>query len=179
MMGLADPDDRAEIVQSRAEKHARDVAFVLRCSGAATVSFMLGQAVGLPHPVWAAMSGIIVSQERLGETRDATVSRLLGTLVGVAIAVTVGTLTTPLGIDIAAKVAMSVGFAAAVARLYPPLRVCMWTCPIVFLTGDPERSYLLVGVYRGTEVLLGGITGALLHVMAEAVIRRIFDHGRQ
>ncbi|WP_127168396.1 hypothetical protein [Xanthomonas sp. BRIP62415] len=49
----------------------------------------------------------------------------------------------------------------------------------VFLTGDPESSYLLVGVYRGTEVLLGGITGALLHVMAEAVIRRIFDHGRQ
>ncbi|WP_164741130.1 hypothetical protein [Xanthomonas sp. BRIP62409] len=27
--------------------------------------------------------------------------------------------------------------------------------------------------------LSSGITGALLHVMAEAVIRRIFDHGRQ
>ena len=41
------------------EDQAREIAFVTRCSGAATLSFILAQAVGLPHPVWAAMTGVI------------------------------------------------------------------------------------------------------------------------
>ena len=93
------------------EARARDLAFVLRCSGAATVSFLLAEAVALPHPVWAAMSAVIVSQEKLGDTRQVTVGRFFGTLLGVAIAVSVGTLAGRLGASIVAEMAIAVALA--------------------------------------------------------------------
>lgn len=151
----------------------RHVAFVARCSAAATGALLLARAVGLPHPVWAAMSGIIVSQENLTQTHNATVGRLFGTVVGVAIAVTVGKLLVPLHAAVAVQMAVAVALAAVVARKYPLLRVCMWTCPIVFLSSDKETPLLMVGVYRGAEVLLGGVLGAALHWISEMAIRRI------
>jgi uncharacterized membrane protein YccC len=151
----------------------RHVAFVLRCSAAATGALLLARAVGLPHPVWAAMSGIIVSQENLTQTHNATVGRLCGTVIGVVIAVTVGHLLAPLHAGVAVQMAVAVALAAVVARRYPLLRVCMWTCPIVFLTSDKETPLLMVGLYRGAEVLLGGLLGALLHWGSEKGISAI------
>ena len=151
----------------------RDAAFVLRCAGAAALSYLLAQAIDLPHPVWATMSGIIVGQEHLGETGQATLGRLLGTIIGVAMAVSVGELAGPLGAGLAVQIAVSVALCAIVARRFPALRVCMWTCPIVFLTAVPATPLYVAGYYRGAEVLLGGVVGALLHVVAELAIRKI------
>jgi len=148
----------------------RSVAFVLRCSASATGAYLLASAVGLPHPVWAAMSGIIVSQDNLTQTKNATAGRLFGTVIGVAIAVTVGKLLTPLHAAVAVQMAVAVALAAVVARKYPLLRVCMWTCPIVFLTSDKATPLLMVGLYRGAEVLLGGLLGAVLHWVSEKLI---------
>ena len=67
----------------------RHVAFILRCSSAAALAFLLAGAVGLPHPVWATMSGIIVSQEKLNDTNRVTLWWLTGTVVGVISAVIV------------------------------------------------------------------------------------------
>ncbi|NTF52873.1 FUSC family protein [Agrobacterium rhizogenes] len=153
---------------------ARHMAFVLRCSAAATFSYMLASAIGLPHPVWAAMTGIIVSQEKLTETRSATAWRLAGTVIGIVAAVAIGSLAAPLGADVAIQIALAVGLCAIVARRYPALRVCMWTGPIVFLTASPEMPILTTGLYRGGEVLLGGLVGAALHTIAEAAIGRMF-----
>jgi uncharacterized membrane protein YccC len=147
----------------------RHIAFVVRCSAAATCAYLLARAVGLPHPVWAAMSGIIVSQENLTQTHSATVGRLFGTVIGVVIAVTVGHLLTPLHAGVAVQMAVAVALAAVVARRYPIVRVCMWTCPIVFLS-DQATSLLKVGLNRGAEVLLGGLIGAALHWISEKAI---------
>ncbi|MEJ2410680.1 MAG: FUSC family protein [Novosphingobium sp.] len=155
------------------EAHARDLAFVLRCSCAATLSFLLAQAVGLPHPVWAAMSGVIVGQEKLGDTRQATIGRFIGTLLGVMLAVAIGTLSQWVRMDTAVEIAVAVALAAVAARRWPPIRVCMWTCPIVFLTATPGMPLWEVGLFRGAEVLLGGAVGATLHFFAEAAIAHI------
>lgn len=155
------------------EDQARELAFVVRCSGAATLSFILAQAVGLPHPVWAAMTGIIVGQEKLGDTRQATLGRLFGTVLGIGIAVTVGLLAQSIGAGTATKIAVSVAIAAVIARRHSLMRVCMWTCPIVFLTATPDLPFWRVGVYRGAEVMLGGVVGAVLHLAAEMVIGRL------
>lgn len=153
------------------EARVRDLLFVLRCSAAATLSILLAEAIGLPHPVWAAMSGVIVSQDRLGDTQQATIGRFLGTLTGVAIAVTVGLGAVWAGVGKTVEVAIAVALAAIIARRWPVLKVCMWTCPIVFLTATPGTPIWEVGLYRGSEVLLGGAVGAVLHVVSEAVIR--------
>lgn len=155
------------------ETWARHVAFVLRCSGAATLSYILANAIGLPHPVWAAMSGVIVGQEKLDETRSATVARLFGTVVGVVVAVTIGSLLEPFHADVVVQMGIAVAVAAVIARRYPMLRVCMWTCPIVFLSTDAATPLAVVGFQRGAEVLLGGIVGALLHGLSELVIAAV------
>lgn len=157
---------------------ARDLTFVLRCSGAATLSYALGVAVGLPHPVWAAMSGVIVSQEKLGDTRRATIGRFVGTVFGIAIAVAVGLLAQAFGAGKAVEIAVAVAFAAMAARRHPAIRVCMWTCPIVFLTVTAQTPLWEVGLCRGAEVVLGGTVGALLHLLAEIAIKRIGGHER-
>jgi uncharacterized membrane protein YccC len=158
------------------EELARHIAFVVRCSGAATLSYMLAHAIGLPHPVWASMSGVIVSQEKLNDTHTATAGRVFGTVIGVAVAVVVGSLLQPLHADVAVQMAVAVAVAAVIARRYPLVRVCMWTCPLVFLESDPNTPMLVVGFQRGTEVLLGGAVGAALHALSEAVIGRLVPH---
>lgn len=153
------------------EPHFRDLAFVLRCSGAATLSFVLAQASGLPHPVWAAMSGIIVGQEKLGDTRKTNIGRFVGTLLGVIIAVIVGTALQYCAAGPVAEIAVAVGLAATIVRRYPSLKVCIWTCPIVFLTSTAQTPLWEVGMYRGAEVLLGSVVGPALHAFSERIIR--------
>jgi hypothetical protein len=63
----------------------RAIAFVIRCSGAATVASELASLLGLLEALWAAMSAVIVSQERLHETRSSLAGRILGTLLGVGV----------------------------------------------------------------------------------------------
>lgn len=151
----------------------RDAAFVLRCSGAAALSYLLATSAGLPRPVWAAMSAIIVSQERLEETRGATFARLLGTIIGIVVAVAIGSLMAPLGAGIAVQMTLAVALCAVIARRWSRLRVCMWTTPIVFLTpvADLPSAFLAVGLDRGLEVTVGGLTAVLLHAVMEVVLR--------
>lgn len=150
---------------------AHVVAFAVRCAAAASLSYLAANALHLPHPVWAAMSGVIVSQESYGETRHAAMGRLIGTIVGIVVAVVVGTLTARLGIGVAAQMAIAVAITAVAADRYPAIRVCMWTCPIIFLTADPGTPLLTTSVHRGAEVLIGAAIGAALHLVAHGVRR--------
>jgi uncharacterized membrane protein YccC len=68
----------------------RAVAFVARCSGAATFAYLLAIWVGLPNSLWAAISALVVSQEQLSETQSSLAARILGTLIGICVAVAVG-----------------------------------------------------------------------------------------
>ncbi len=154
------------------ETQLRNLLFVARCAGAAMVAIWLAGTLGLPHPVWAAMSAIIVSQDRIGDTRQVTVGRLLGTLLGVVIAVLVGTAARAVGIGTTAEIGIAVAIAAIAARRWPSIRVCMWTCPIVFVMVTPGTPILDVGLYRGAEVLLGGAIGFVLHLLCEAILTR-------
>lgn len=160
------------------QDQARELAFVARCSGAATTSYLLAEAVSLPHPVWAAMTGVIVCQDKLGDTGKATLGRFAGTLLGVAIAVMIGSLGQWAGAGTATKIAVSVACAALIAHRHPLFRVCMWTCPIVFLTVTAESPLWRVGVYRGAEVMLGGAVGSLLHLAAESIIGSVYRSSR-
>lgn len=149
----------------------RDIAFVLRCSGAATLAYILAaSAFGLVHPVWAAVSAIVVSQEKLFQTRKAVVWRFAGTIVGIVVAVAAGTVTTNFGWDTAVQMGISVAICAALVRRWPDLKVAMWTAPIVFFSHEPGTSLVVAGYARGSEVVLGGIVGALIHWAAERII---------
>lgn len=149
---------------------ARDIAFVLRCSAAATISYALASSCGLAHPVWASISGIIVSQDKIDQTESAVFWRFAGTLVGIVTAVTAGSLLALTEAGIAIQMGVSVAICAGLVRRWPDLKVAMWTAPIIFFDHDPAQSLLAAGYSRGCEVLLGGLVGAALHRAAEWII---------
>src|SRR5579859_7157748 len=106
----------------------RVIAYVARCSGSATAAYELALLLGLPEALWAAMSALIVSQERLHETRSSLSGRILGTLVGMAVTISVSEATSRLAAPTAVQMGFAVAIASLVAREFPKLRVVMWTC---------------------------------------------------
>lgn len=70
------------------------------------------------------------------------------------------------------EIAVGVAACALVAHSYPSLRVAMWTCPIVLLTAEPGQAIAVVGLYRGSEVILGALIGGACHWAAEAALAR-------
>ena len=108
-------------------KGIRAVAFVARCSGAAMIAYELAGLLGLPESLWAAMSALIVSQERLYETRSSLTGYILGTLLGIAVTVAVSEAGSRIGAVTSAQMAVAVAISALVVRWFPSLRVAMWT----------------------------------------------------
>jgi uncharacterized membrane protein YccC len=150
---------------------AHQAVYAIRCSTAATLSYLLAVALNIPNPVWAAMSALIVSQETFNETRHAAIARLVGTIVGIVVTVAVGLLMAKFKVNVAAQIALSVALTAVVAERYPSVRVCMLTCPVVLLTINATSPLLSTALHRCTEVLLGALIGAALHLITVPLTR--------
>jgi uncharacterized membrane protein YccC len=157
-------------MHARLKKSIRAIAFILRCSGAATVGYELASALGLHEALWAAMSAVIVSQEHLHETRSSLLGRIFGTLLGIGVTVGVSEVASRLAASTTLQMMVSVGICALMVREFPKLRVAMWTCPIILLTAHPSAPIVLVALRRGSEVLLGAIVGWVFHWAAEVVV---------
>jgi len=145
----------------------RPLVFVVRCAGAATVAYELATRLGLPHVLWAAMSALIVSQVNLHETRSSFQGRLLGTLLGIGVAVLVGEGAAQIAVPVGLQIGLAVAICALVAHEFPKLRVAMWTCPIVLLSAHPSAPLLTTAFQRGCEVVLGCAVGWAFHWAAE------------
>jgi uncharacterized membrane protein YccC len=140
------------------------LVFAVRCAASAAFAYLLATGIGLPYPVWASMSSLIVSQESFDETRHSVVGRVIGTITGAVVAILVSTVAHHIGIGIgsALQIAVAVGLCALIASGHPAIRVCLWTCPVVLLTaasGSVEHA----GLMRGSEVILGALSGGLIH----------------
>lgn len=123
------------------------------------------------------MSAMIVSQERLHETRSSLTGRILGTLLGIGVTVAVSEIASRNAISTAVQMAIAVALCALVVRELPKLRVAMWTCPIILLTAQPSAPMLLVALHRGSEVILGALVGWIFHWFAEVVVDALADPG--
>ena len=155
------------------ENTIRVLFFILRCSAAGTSSYLAAAALGLPHPNWATLSALIVSQETLGDTTRALVWRLIGSFIGVAMAIAIDWILTPLSADVAMQLAVGLAICAAIARGRPGLRVCMWTFAIVILTRVQPDSVAMTGFFRGAEVVLGALIGFGFHQLTALVVNRL------
>ncbi|MDB5774901.1 MAG: rane protein [Herbaspirillum sp.] len=139
------------------------LAFAARCAAAGALSYLLATGVGLPHPVWASMSSLVVSQESFDATRHSIVGRVVGTIAGAVVAILVSEVAHQVGVGTAPQIAAAVGLCALFARGRPSIRVCLWTCPVVLLTASPGSSIEHAGLMRGSEVILGALSGGLIH----------------
>ncbi|KQP33617.1 hypothetical protein ASF49_06935 [Methylobacterium sp. Leaf104] len=150
----------------------RSIAFVGRCTAASILSYAAASGIGLGHPLWAVVSTLIVSQETASETQRSFLWRCAGTLLGAGVAVPAALWLMPDPARPLAAIALAVPIAAAVARRWPRLRVCLWTAPLVILTATADHSLLHTASQRCGEVLLGGLIGSGIHRVIDHLARR-------
>jgi uncharacterized membrane protein YccC len=158
------------------EKALRTTLFAFRCTGAGTAALALATALGLEHPVWSAMSALIVSQERLDETKASVAFRILGTVIGIGTACAVNLLIARFGASLYLQLAIAVLFCAILVHRFPQLRVSMWTCALI-IASSAATSITETGLNRGEEVILGTLVGGLFHAAAEAMLSMAANAG--
>lgn len=147
------------------------MTFVARCSLAAAASYKLAWWFGLSMPVWAAMSALIVSQDRWQDTELSLQERIRGTLLGVSIALAVNLIAMLLGVSTTMQLIVAVAICAAIARTNRSLRVCMWTCPIVLIPGPAGAGpVIVIGLYRALEIVVGCLVAAAFNLVAERLL---------
>jgi uncharacterized membrane protein YgaE (UPF0421/DUF939 family) len=163
------------------EKIISLVAFVLRCTAAAVIAYLLARAVGLSHPLWACIFALVSSQDKITANFATLCGRVIGTIIGVIVAVAINILMSHFGFDVTAQMALAVTICAVFAWQRPAIQICLWTAPIVLLTMTPTESIITVGFSRGCEVILGGLVGGLLLIAAEKIGIRLHqaqpEHG--
>jgi uncharacterized membrane protein YccC len=152
------------------------VRFALRCAGSAALAYFAAKALGLPKPVWAPVSALIVSQETFQATRGSVQGRITGTLHGAVLALGTYLAGGWLDIPVIGQLAIMVGLAGFVAKEKPPLRACLWTGPIILLTAGPSVTIEAAVLYRTSEVILGALSGVLLHWIENTVVTAFKRH---
>ena len=164
------PPSLAETLRSSRQHPMDSGRFVARCVVAASVAEVIAAHIGLPHPVWAPISALVVTQERVAATLSSALGRLAGTLLGVAVALIVNRLGTTAHISLVPQLALAVAICALCASGRPAIRVCLWTCPLVLVTTAPEASAEVTALFRGSEVLLGASAGGLTHLFEQKAL---------
>lgn len=148
--------------------------FAVRCAASAALACLLSDLMNLDHTVWASMSALIVSQEKLKATHTHVAGRITGTVIGALVALIIHRLFALAGVPVSIQLAVAVAICAVIAKGRPVLRVCLWTCPLVLLTGSEHLTSEMTALSRIAEVLLGAVVGGLCHSLIYRCVRRLY-----
>jgi uncharacterized membrane protein YgaE (UPF0421/DUF939 family) len=107
------------------------------------------------------MSAIVVLQPRRGDTWRKGVSRVVGTLIGAAVATACAAVLPANPITVAAAVAVTILLCWSSGRLQDPIPLAALTTVLVF-TFDQEEHALAAGFWRCAEIIVGVGIGLLL-----------------
>ena len=147
--------------------------FMLRCCLSALIAWQSAIWLHLPHPFWAPMSALIVSQEELKTTNQAVLRRIAGTILGAVVALAVAEISGWwLHWSLTWQLMLCVAVCAACSKWRPALRVSLWTCALVLLTQSKDASAEQTALWRGTEVLIGAFVGGLAHMLDSRLHRK-------
>jgi uncharacterized membrane protein YccC len=137
------------------------LVLALRITVSALASLALSLAVGLPLPLWAVLTALILTQASLGRSLRATIDYMIatvgGAIYGGAIAVLVPHVSE---LSLLAVLALAVAPLALLAAINPRMNAAPITAVIVLLLpamthGSPLES----AINRVIEVALGAFTG--------------------
>jgi uncharacterized membrane protein YccC len=140
------------------------LALSLRVTVAAILALLAAQFLGLPLPLWAVLTAVIVTQMSVGRSLKATGDYLLGTLGGATYGGAVAILI-PHQSELALLIVLVIAIAplALLAAVRPNLNVVPITAIIVLLLpGVIHSSPLDSAIQRVLEVALGAVLGLVV-----------------
>jgi uncharacterized membrane protein YccC len=143
--------------------------FSLKCLIAAMLALFLAFHIGLERPYWAFLTSYIVAQPLAGAVISKAVFRVIGTMVGAmfAVAIVPPLVNAPELLSLA--MALWLGLCVFVSLLDRTPRSYMFVlagytaCLIVFPDVDAPQTIFTVASLRVQEILLGILSGTLVH----------------
>ena len=144
-----------------AESRAERIAYTIRAASAAGIATALWQGLQLTHGIWLAISAIVVLQPRRGDTWRKGVSRVVGTLIGAAVATACAAVLPANAFTVAAAVAVTILLCWSSGRLHDPMPLAALTTVLVF-TFDRQEHALAAGFWRCAEIIGGVGIGLVL-----------------
>lgn len=150
----------------------RSARFVVRCAVSAVAAYAAAGRLGLPQPVWAPVSALIVAQDSLAASITLLKGRLIGTLLGAGAAMIAHQAGVWSNIPISAQLAMAVAIVAPFAVEKPSIRVCLWTTAII-LIGEGTTTVPQTAFLRSCEVCLGAAAALGIQVVDESLAARV------
>ncbi len=134
---------------------------------AALLSLVLAQFFGLPLPLWAVLTAVIVTQVSVGRSLKATTDYLAGTVGGAVYGGAIAVLIPHSSeVSLLAVLALAVVPLALIAAINPSLTAAPITAIIVLLVPEMTHVTPLASVLnRLLEVALGGGTGFVVSLI--------------
>lgn len=138
----------------------------IRAALAAGLAVLIAQLLRLPHPLYAMIAAVIVTDLPASRTRQLALPRLVGTLLGATLGATINPVLQPgaLGVGLSILAAM---FLSHLLRLHDTAKVAGYVCGIVVLShGDHPWSY---AAYRLAETILGMSLAVLVSLVPKLI----------
>lgn len=133
----------------------------VRVMAACLLAFALYATFGLPQGYWAVFSTLIVMQASIGGTVNASIDRMIGTVLGAVVGGLAAWLRPQTPVGMGAALVISAGITSYVAALRPNLRVAPVTAAIMLLSSAGKLGPLQAATYRVIEIGLGSGIGVL------------------
>jgi uncharacterized membrane protein YccC len=140
---------------------AARLAYTIRASAAAGITTAVWQRWNLAHGIWLTISAVVVIQPRRGETWAKGVNRIVGTLIGAAVATVCATFLPANALTVALAVAVTILLCWGSGRLRDPMPLAALTTVLVF-TFDRQEQALAAGLWRCVEIIAGVAIGVVL-----------------
>ena len=144
-------------VESPAEK----LAYTIRAAVAAGITTAVWHHWNLTHGIWLTISAIVVIQPHRGETWAKGINRILGTLIGAAVATGCAALMPANPFTLMLAVALTILVCWGSGRLRDPMPLAALTAVLVFTSSMQEQA-LTAGLWRCIEIVGGVAVGLVL-----------------
>lgn len=163
------PDDSSAIqplltlsgLIGRLPAHGSEARHAVRLMAACLLAFILYALFDLPQGYWAVFSVLIVMQASIGGTVNASIDRMIGTVLGAAIGGVAAWARPQTMVGLGVALTLCAGATGFIAAVRPNLRVAPVTAAIMLLSSAGKLGPLQAALYRVVEIGLGSGIGVL------------------
>jgi len=139
---------------------AARLAYTIRAAAGAGITTALWQGLNLTHGIWLTISAVVVIQPRRVDTWAKGMNRVVGTLIGAAVATVCAAVMPANALTVGFAVALTILLCWGSGRLRDPMPLAALT--VLVFTFDRQEQALAAGFWRCVEIIAGVAIGLAL-----------------